>query len=113
LVLRHNQDQFSTIAYSTPDVATGQVGLKLSDLFQINGRVIKPYIAVDLWRTFSGSDTTTFAPTAIITNLGATALETKGGIVMQFDKNVILQASAGYITNVGGDYRQGFAAMPG
>jgi autotransporter-associated beta strand protein len=113
LSLGHNQDQFSTIAYSTPDVATGRLGLKLSDLFQINGRVIKPYISVDLWKTFSGTDTTTFATTPIITNLGATALETKGGMVMQFDKNLILQASAGYITNVGGDHRQGFTGNAG
>jgi autotransporter family porin len=89
------------------------LGLKLSDLFQINGRVIKPYITANLWRTFSGTDTTTFATTPILTNLGATALETQGGMVMQFDKNVILQASAGYITNIGGDHRQGFTGNAG
>ncbi|SED89701.1 autotransporter-associated beta strand repeat-containing protein [Rhizobiales bacterium GAS188] len=107
LSLGHNQDQFSTLSYSTPNTVSGRVGLRLSDLFEINGHVIKPFITANLWRTFSGRDTAIFATTPIITNLGATSLETNGGMVVQLDRNLLFQASAGYVTNIGGNHRRG------
>ena len=59
------------------------------------------------WRTFSGSDTTTFSITPIETGFGRTSLEVGGGVIAQLSPRIGMYATARYITNLGGDHRQG------
>ena len=68
---------------------------------------LKPYLLANVWRTFSGSDTTTFNTTPITTDFGNTSLELGGGVVAQLSRSVGVAAAASYVTNLGGDHRQG------
>ena len=70
-------------------------------------------MTANLWRTFSGRDNTIFATTPILTEFGATSVETNGGAVVQLDRNMLAQASAGYVTNLSANHRRGLTANAG
>jgi autotransporter family porin len=68
---------------------------------------LKPYLLANVWRTFSGSDTTTFNATPIATGFGYTSLELGGGVAAQVAPRVGVYAAASYTSNLGGDHRRG------
>ncbi len=69
---------------------------------------LRPYLFANVWRTFDGTDATTFNSTRISTDFGHTSLELGGGVAAQLSPRFGVYAGGSYTTNLGGDYRQGF-----
>ena len=101
------QDPFATVHFDPDDALTGRIGARLFGDAALGSTKLKPYLLANVWRTFSGSDTTTFNTTPITTDFGNTSLELGGGVVAQLSRSVGVAAAASYITNLGGDHRQG------
>ncbi len=102
------QDPFATVRFDPDDALTGRIGARLFGDAALGGMKLKPYLLANVWRTFSGSDTTTFNTTPITHRLRQhTSLELGGGVVAQLSPRVGVYAAASYITNLGGDHRQG------
>ncbi|MET8524061.1 autotransporter outer membrane beta-barrel domain-containing protein, partial [Nocardioides sp. NPDC004968] len=101
------RDRFSAVRFSPDDALTGRIGARLTGDWVMGGMTLKPYLLANVWRTFSGSDTTTFNVTPITTGFGSTSLELGGGVAAQVTPNVGVFAAASYTSNLGGDDRRG------
>ena len=101
------QDPFATIRFDPDEALTGRIGARLFGDVASGGVAWKPYLLANVWRTFAGSDTTTFNVTPITTRFGRTSLEFGGGVSAQVSASVGVYADASYTTNLGGDHTRG------
>ncbi len=103
--LDDTRDLVSTVTYGASDAFTGRVGGRLQGNFPNGSTLLQPFLKANVWHTFSGYDSVTFAGTDIIgTRRMTTALELGGGVVARVSKTVGLFAAASYMTSL--DNRQ-------
>ncbi|MBX6393888.1 MAG: autotransporter outer membrane beta-barrel domain-containing protein, partial [Burkholderiales bacterium] len=53
-----DRDAYSKIAWAEDDAVTGRVGARLQYRRKAGDKLWQPYLKVDLWHTFSGTDRT-------------------------------------------------------
>jgi autotransporter family porin len=99
-------DKFSAISYATDTAITGRLGLRLQGTMQAGSTVLQPYLRVNLWHDFSGSDTVLFNTTPFLVPFGSTTVEVGGGVVARISETFSLYASASYASSIGGDHRE-------
>ena len=107
------KDPFSTIDYHSPSDWTGRIGLRLQDQTHIGSVPILPYLRVNLWHAFTGTDQAVFDETSIPSTFGSTSAEFGGGIVAKVSGRFSFWAAGSYLTNVAGPYRQTFKGNVG
>ncbi|WP_447748248.1 autotransporter family protein [Variovorax boronicumulans] len=95
-------DGLSTVRFQRDNAVTGRLGARLEGRFEAAGGVWKPYLKLNLWHTFSGSNALYFGPSDRVANRrNASALEVGGGIVGQVNKTLSVYGGLAYTSAIG------------
>jgi outer membrane autotransporter protein len=107
-------DPFSRMSYTLADTMFGRLGLRLEgDVHRPAGR-LQPYVQVNLWHGFPGTDITHFNDViALPTPFSSTIIEVGGGIVARLNSGFSLYAHGDYSTNITGNFREALRGQIG
>ncbi|TDA47873.1 autotransporter outer membrane beta-barrel domain-containing protein, partial [Burkholderia pyrrocinia] len=107
LSLDRFNDGVSSIAWNNGNTFLGRIGARLQYAFDANGVSWKPYLRVNVLRSFGTDDKTTFGgSTTIGTQVGQTAGQVGAGLVAQLTKRGSVYATVSYLTNLGGEHQR-------
>ncbi|GAB7522406.1 hypothetical protein PBS_13900 [Paraburkholderia sp. 2C] len=96
-------DGVSTVSFNTQSGWIGRLGVRVATRVGTADQFWMPYMRVNLWRYFGGTDTTTYdGTTGVPSSVAATAAEFALGIAARFAGRASLYASIGYTTNING-----------
>ncbi len=99
-------DGISSVSFHAASGLTGRLGVRLAGRFEAGGTAWQPYLRVNLWHDFGGTDSATFAGTTVIpVSVSATSAQFQLGIVAKVSVRGSVFANAGYTTNVNGEHR--------
>ncbi len=59
--LDSQNDGISQVSFDSDPAWTGRLGARLKGRYEVSGLPLEPYLRANLWHTFSGTDTVTFA----------------------------------------------------
>ncbi|OEZ28940.1 hypothetical protein AO062_20670 [Variovorax boronicumulans] len=95
-------DGLSTVRFQRDNAVTGRLGARLEGRFEAAGGVWKPYLKLNLWHAFSGSNAIYFGPSDRVANRrNASALEVGGGIVGQVNQTLSVYGGLAYTSAIG------------
>lgn len=95
-------DGLARVRFERDNAVTGRLGARLEGRFEAGGGVWKPYLKLNLWHTFSGSNAIYFGPSDRVANRrNASALEVGGGIVGQVNKTLSVYGGLAYTSAIG------------
>jgi len=107
LALDPSQDAISRIDYRRSDALTGRLGGRLVATNRTASALLQPYLKVNVWHDFAGTDSLVFAASDFITTQRrATAYEVGGGVTARLSQAVAVFAAAGYIGNLDRNNRE-------
>nr|WP_241291744.1 autotransporter outer membrane beta-barrel domain-containing protein [Burkholderia stabilis] len=107
LSLDRFNDGVSSIGWNNGNTFLGRIGARLQYAFDSNGVSWKPYLRVNVLRSFGADDKTTFGgATTIGTQVGQTAGQIGAGLVAQLTKRGSVYATVSYLTNLGGEHQR-------
>lgn len=112
-MLDRTRDLFSSIDHRDSSTVSGRIGARLQGRYTWGSVPVRPYLTVDLWHTFKGSDKTLFDANLITTRYDETALEVGGGVAAEIASNVSLFAKASYLTNTSSERSRGVSGNIG
>ncbi|MCA8424444.1 autotransporter outer membrane beta-barrel domain-containing protein [Burkholderia seminalis] len=100
-------DGVSDVTWNNGNTFLGRIGARLQYAFDSNGVSWKPYLRVNVLRSFGSDDKTTFGgSTTIGTQVGQTAGQVGAGLVAQLTKRGSVYATVSYLTNLGGEHQR-------
>ena len=100
-------DGVSDVRWNNGNVWQGRVGTRLQWAFDASGISWKPYLRLNVLRSFGQDDKTDFDTSTTLTNqVGQTAGQIGAGLVAQVSQNGSLYATTGYFTNLGGEHQR-------
>ena len=102
LSLDNQSDRFSDVAFDADNGFTGRLGLRLQGKYKTASGLLQPYLKMNLWHDFSGTDTVLFGSDSITTEVKSTSLELGAGVTHDFTKGVSAFAVADYTFDVDG-----------
>lgn len=107
LALDPSQDAISRIDYGRSDALTGRLGGRLVATYRTASALLQPYLKVNVWHDFAGTDGLVFAASDFITTQRrATAYEVGGGVTATLSQAVAVFVAAGYIGNLDRNNRE-------
>ncbi len=99
-------DGISSVSFHAASGLAGRLGVRLAGRFDAARSEWQPYLRVNLWHYFGGTDDVTFAgATQVPTSVSATTAQFQIGIVAKVSARGSVFANAGYTTNVNGEHR--------
>lgn len=100
-------DGVSDVRWNNGNVWQGRVGTRLQWAFDASGISWKPYLRLNVLRSFGQDDKTDFDASTTLTNqVGQTVGQVGAGLVAQVSQNGSLYATTGYLTNLGGEHQR-------
>lgn len=100
-------DGVSDVTWNNGNTFLGRIGARLQYAFDSNGVSWKPYLRVNVLRSFGSDDKTTFGgSTTIGTQVAQTAGQVGAGLVAQLTKRGSVYATVSYLTNLGGEHQR-------
>lgn len=107
LSLARFNDGVSDVTWNNGNTFVGRIGARLQYAFDASGVSWKPYLRVNVLRSFGTDDKTTFGgSTTIGTQVGQTAGQIGVGLVAQLTKRGSAYATVSYLTNLGGEHQR-------
>lgn len=107
LALDPSQDVVSRFDYGRSDALSGRLGARLIGTYRTPSALLQPYLKINVWHDFSGSDDLIFAASDVIaTQRRATAYEIGGGVTATLSQAVAVFAAAGYTGSLDGNRRE-------
>ncbi|MET3476133.1 autotransporter family protein [Variovorax atrisoli] len=107
-------DGISSVRFQRDNAVTGRLGARLEGRFEAGGGVWKPYLKLNLWHTFSGSNAIYLGPAdQVVNRRNSGALEAGGGIVGQLDRKVAVYGGLAYTSAVGNTQQTGWQGQIG
>ncbi|ANH73413.1 outer membrane autotransporter barrel domain protein [Ralstonia insidiosa] len=107
LSLKDFNDGISNVSWNNGNTFLGRVGARLQWSFDSNGINWKPYLRLNVLRSFGSDDKTTFGgSTTIGAQVGQTAGQIGAGLVAQLSKRSSAYATLSYLTNLGGEHQR-------
>jgi outer membrane autotransporter protein len=107
LALDKFNDGISDVTWNNGNTFLGRIGVRLQWAFDASGVNWKPYLRLNVLRSFGADDHTTFGG---VTTLGTPVGQTMGqvgvGIVAQLTKRGSVFATASYLSNLGGEHQR-------
>ncbi|MBN3847281.1 autotransporter outer membrane beta-barrel domain-containing protein [Paraburkholderia sp. Ac-20342] len=107
LGLSRFNDGVSDVNWNNGNTFLGRLGARLQWAFDANGVNWKPYLRMNVLRSFGADDKTTFGG---VTTLGTPVGQTMGqvgvGVVAQLTKRGSVFVTASYLTNLGGEHQR-------
>lgn len=100
-------DGVSDVTWNNGNTFLGRIGARLQYAFDSNGVSWKPYLRVNVLRSFGSDDKTTFGgSTTIGMQVAQTAGQVGAGLVAQLTKRGSVYATVSYLTNLGGEHQR-------
>jgi outer membrane autotransporter protein len=100
-------DGISNVNWNNGNTFLGRIGARLQREFDAGGIDWKPYLRVNVLRSFGSDDQTTFGG---VTTLGTPVGQTMGqvgvGVVAQLTRHGSVFATASYLSNLGGEHQR-------
>lgn len=107
-------DGISSVRFQRDNAVTGRLGARLEGRFEAGGGVWKPYLKLNLWHTFSGSNAIYLGPTdQVVNRRNSGALEAGGGIVGQLNRTLAVYGGLAYTSAVGNTQQTGWQGQMG
>lgn len=108
------EDGISSVRFQRDNAVTGRLGARLEGRFEAGGGVWKPYLKLNLWHTFSGSNAIYLGPTdQVVNRRNSGALEAGGGIVGQLNRKLAVYGGLAYTSAVGNTQQTGWQGQVG
>ncbi|NUU38517.1 autotransporter outer membrane beta-barrel domain-containing protein [Pseudomonas sp. C2B4] len=106
--LDSQDDGISRVSFDADSTETGRLGVRLNGRYDVAGRSLEPWLRANLWHTFSGTDTVTFADTTDIETQQRSSWAQIGvGASLSLAKNVSLYANVDYSSNLDSNQQRG------
>jgi outer membrane autotransporter protein len=100
-------DPFTTLDYQPASIWYGRLGSRLEYNTSIGAWPAKPFVEVDLWHGFGGTDTTIYnGNIPVPVAFGNTDIEAALGITSQTSDAFAVGARIGYLGSLVGDFQQ-------
>jgi autotransporter family porin len=100
-------DLYSTLDFDPADAWFGRIGARLEDNVTFNGIPAKPFLELNLWHSFGGTDVTLYNSTIpVAVPFGNTDLELATGGTAQMGDGIGLYARVSYLFDVSGNDQQ-------
>lgn len=107
LALDKFNDGISDVTWNNGNTFLGRIGARLQWAFDASGMNWKPYLRVNVLRSFGADDKTTFGGvTTLGTPVGQTMGQVGAGVVVQLTKRGSAFATVSYLTNFGGEHQR-------
>ncbi|MBV6822973.1 autotransporter outer membrane beta-barrel domain-containing protein [Pseudomonas sp. PD9R] len=112
--LDSQDDGISQVSFDSDPAWTGRLGARLKGRYDVSGLPFEPYLRANLWHTFSGTDTVTFArATDIDTEQKSSYADLGIGAVLTLAPSVSVYASADYSSNIDSNQQRGMTGNLG
>ncbi|MGH8385972.1 MAG: autotransporter outer membrane beta-barrel domain-containing protein [Pseudomonas sp.] len=99
--LDSQDDGISRVTFDSDPSWTGRMGARLKGTYDLSGLPLEPYLRANLWHTFSGTDTVTFAATTDIDTEQKSSWADLGvGAILTLAPNVSVYANVDYSSNL-------------
>ena len=106
--LDSQDDGISRVSFDSDPAWTGRLGARLKGRYEVSGLPLEPYLRANLWHTFSGTDTVTFAGnTDIDTEQKSSYADLGIGAVLTLAPSVSVYASADFSSNIDSQHLRG------
>ncbi len=100
-------DGASDVSWNNGNTFLARAGARLQWSFTSGGVNWKPYLRLNVLRSFGADDKTTFSgSTTIGTQVGQTAGQIGAGLVAQITQRASAYATVSYLTNLGGEHQR-------
>lgn len=107
LALEKFNDGISDVTWNNGNTFLGRIGARLQWAFDASGVNWKPYLRMNVLRSFGADDKTTFGGTTTLgTPVGQTMGQVGMGLVAQLTKRGSVFATVSYLTNFGGEHQR-------
>ncbi|WP_448107749.1 autotransporter family protein [Pseudomonas azerbaijanoccidentalis] len=112
--LDSQDDGVSRVSFDSDPALTGRFGARLKGRYAVSGLPLEPYLRANLWHTFTGTDTVTFAGTTDIDTEQRTSWADLGiGAILTLAPSVSVYANADYSSNIDSNQQRGMAGNLG
>ena len=99
--LDSQDDGISRVSFDSDPAWTGRLGARLKGRYSVAKLPVEPYVRANLWHTFSGTDTVTFASTTDIDTEQRSSWADLGvGVILTLAPAVSVYANADYSTHI-------------
>ncbi|HEF4760002.1 TPA: autotransporter outer membrane beta-barrel domain-containing protein [Pseudomonas putida] len=106
--LDSQDDGVSRVSFESDSAETGRLGVRLKGRYDVAGLPLEPWVRANLWHTFSGTDTVTFANTTDIDTEQQSSWAQVGiGASLSLAKDVSLYANVDYNSNLDSNQQRG------
>ena len=108
--LDSQNDGISNVEFDSDPTWTGRMGARLKGRYDVSGLPLEPYLRANLWHTFSGTDTVTFAGTTDIDTEQQSSWADLGiGAILTVAPRVSVYANVDYSSNIDSNQQRGMA----
>ncbi|KAB0487903.1 outer membrane autotransporter barrel domain-containing protein [Pseudomonas reinekei] len=112
--LDSQNDGISEVAFDSDPSWIGRLGARLKGRYDVSGLPLEPYLRANLWHTFSGTDTVTFAGTTDIDTEQRSSWADLGiGANLTLAPSISVYANVDYSSNIDSNQQRGVAANVG
>ena len=112
--LDNQHDGISKVSFDSQEYWTGRLGARLKGRYLVSNTPVEPYLRVNAWRTFGGSDTVTYDDVdRIKSDHKASSADVGVGVVARLSSKVSVYVAADYNTNVDGNALEGVSGNAG
>ncbi|VVP68860.1 hypothetical protein PS918_00815 [Pseudomonas fluorescens] len=112
--LDSQDDGISRVSFDSDPAWTGRLGARVKGRYALAGLPLEPWLRANLWQTFSGTDTVTFAGSTDIDTEQKSAWADLGlGANLTLAPGVSVYASADYSSNIDSNQQRGTAGNLG
>lgn len=107
-------DGISRVSFNSQDYWTGRLGARMKGRYLVQNTPIEPYVRVNAWRTFGGSDTVTYDDVdRIKTDHKSSTADLGVGVVAKLSSTVSVYLAADYNTQLDGNALEGISGNAG
>lgn len=100
-------DGISDVKWNNGNTFVGRVGVRLQWAGRAHGIDWKPYLRLNVLRSFGNDDQTTFGGTTTLgTSVGQTSGQIGAGLIAEVSKHSSVYASVSYLTQLGGRHQR-------
>jgi outer membrane autotransporter protein len=112
--LDSQNDGLSDVEFDSDPSWTGRLGARLKGRYDVSGLPLEPYLRANLWHTFSGTDTVTFAGTTDIDTEQQSSWADLGvGAILTLAPSISVYANVDYSSNIDSNQQRGTAGNVG
>ncbi|CRM46124.1 outer membrane autotransporter barrel domain protein [Pseudomonas sp. 28 E 9] len=112
--LDSQHDGISKVSFDSQAYWTGRMGARVKGRYRVGNTPVEPYVRVNAWRTFGGSDTVTYDDVDRIKSDHKSSTADVGvGVVAHFSPAVSVYLAADYTTDMDGEAQKGVGGNTG